>query len=1050
MVSTIGTNVRGWREISSTAHWTARCLWDTGIALYAVVQDTGATPKLRVMKADSRTAPTAWTEQDSADNTAITNVDYPFSSWLHTNGDLHIVAFSATNTLTHYVFDTDTDQWATGNGNISTAVENEHNVRCCVRSDGDILAFFTSNADDADLGWFVWQGANWTTGGVTGILSANSTGASNVLDAGIDSTDRAWVVFYDPSAGDVSYVTVNSANTVGTVTDIDATGPANLNQNSGARYTLYDEAGTDTIIAAYRPQASAIEERVVTLEADADAANLATEVSVEATTTDVGTRTPVSTAVVGGVPYCAWWDDAASGTIKVSTKSGGAWATETDFATGITKLIEIVPVGSALAVVYQSSNDVLFDWIVASGTPASMAVTAADATAAGGTVTLAAASLFAVTAATSTAAGGTVALTAASKMTVTPADAEAPASYPLRNEEGEIVYGEEGQPVYVGGPPTLLTAASLFSVVAADASAAGGDVALTGTETTPGTLAVDPATASADGGTVALTGAAVLAVGVAPSPPTFVGASTASAAGISCTPAPPTGTQAGDVMVAFIAINNGDSASLITGGAGGWTTRGDNTNASGVAARVFSRVATGSEPATYTASDIDLADSTGIRCTILAYRPAAGTTLSVSGVTPQANASGTSQETPAVVPSGDNAMLVVFGAAAAGRSWTAPPGMDERADDAAHMTIGAFDVVQATAASVSKTATLDTADVAVMAIVAATPEAVPVAAASATAAGGTVTLTAASLLTVAPATATAAADATLDAAATFTVTPATADAAAFGDLTGESDIPGVMGVNAATADAAGGAVLFTAPATLAVVAASASAAADGALTVPNALTVSASAASADGGAVSLAGNGALVVTPATASADGEDVTFDAAALMTIAAATAIAESTSVLSGQGALAVSPTTASAAASATILGAATFAISSATATATADADFVASAPASLVVAPAAASASADATLTGNVAMVVSPADATATGDASFSASSVFTIDVAEAVADGTDVVLRAPQWFVLYARVMIDPAVSFSTRLAPSATGGDLRHGPSVSAALAVEAG
>jgi hypothetical protein len=211
------------------------------------------------------------------------------------------------------------------------------------------------------------------------------------------------------------------------------------------------------------------------------------------------------------------------------------------------------------------------------------------------------------------------------------------------------------------------------------------------------------------------------AVAEAADSPTFVAASTGAAAGSSCTPAPPTGTQSGDVLVACVAINNGDSSSGLTGGTGGWTTRGDNVNASGVAARVFSRVATGSEPATYTASDIDFADSTGIRCTIVAYRPAAGTTLSVSSVNPQANASGTSQATPSVTPSADNAMLVVFGAAAAGRSWTAPAGMDERADDAANMTIGAFDVVQETAAEVSKTATIDSAAVAIMAIVALVP-----------------------------------------------------------------------------------------------------------------------------------------------------------------------------------------------------------------------------------------------------------------------------------------------------------------------------------------
>ena len=54
MAVTIKTNARGWREVSTTAYWTAHVVHDTGSALYAVVQDTGATPKVRVMKADSR------------------------------------------------------------------------------------------------------------------------------------------------------------------------------------------------------------------------------------------------------------------------------------------------------------------------------------------------------------------------------------------------------------------------------------------------------------------------------------------------------------------------------------------------------------------------------------------------------------------------------------------------------------------------------------------------------------------------------------------------------------------------------------------------------------------------------------------------------------------------------------------------------------------------------------------------------------------------------------------------------------------------------------
>lgn len=491
--STIKTNARGWREVSTTARWTARCVWDTGTALYAVVQDTGATPKVRVMKADSRTAPTTWTEQDSADNKAIANVDYPFSSWLHTNGDLHIIVLTATNTLTHYLFDTDTDQWATGNGTITTDCENEHNVRCCVRSDGDILAFFTANSDDIDLGYFIWQGANWSTGSVTGILTATGAVASGINDAGIDSTDRAWVVFYAADATDISYRTINSANTVATTVDIETGGRAEASTQTGTRFNLYVDGSTDKIIAAYIETGGTLQEREVTLESDANSANLATEATIEATTTDVGARTPISTAVIGGVPYAAWWDDASSGTIKYSTKSAGSWATETNWKTSITSLIEIVPVGTdGLAGVYQSSSDVMFDWILtpSGGGAASLTVTAAEAPAAGGDVTLDAASLFTVTEAAAPAAGGAVTLTGQGRIAVT--EAASPAA----------------------GGTVNLAAAALFTVTPAAAPAAGGTVALTG----QGALAVTAATAPAAGGDVTLDAAANLTVTPATAP----------------------------------------------------------------------------------------------------------------------------------------------------------------------------------------------------------------------------------------------------------------------------------------------------------------------------------------------------------------------------------------------------------------------------------------------------------------------------------------------------------------------------------------------------
>jgi hypothetical protein len=360
---TIKTAARGWYEGSASASWTARVLCDTGTVLYAVVQDsTAGTPKVRVMKADSRTAPTTWTEQDSANNKAINNVNSPFSSWYNSvNGTIYVFCLTGTNTGAVYPFVVSTDLWGTeiAAGTHPTDVETEHPIRIVTRSDNDILLAWTSVGDDADVSSSRYEGATWTnTGG--GWNSATSGAATMVADMVIDSTDRAFAFMYDTAPG-FKYRSWNSANTFGTATNIDAT--ANTNAN-GARFNMYVDGTTDKVIAAYIDNGGSLKESVITLESDSAGGNIAANVSIEATTTDVGTRTPVSTAMVGSTPYAVWWDDASSGTIYYSTKTAGAWAVKTSWKTGITRLIEVVPIGVGLVAVYQSSTDVIMDFIV--------------------------------------------------------------------------------------------------------------------------------------------------------------------------------------------------------------------------------------------------------------------------------------------------------------------------------------------------------------------------------------------------------------------------------------------------------------------------------------------------------------------------------------------------------------------------------------------------------------------------------------------------------------------------------------------------------------
>jgi hypothetical protein len=380
---TIKTGAYGFREVSTTAFWSARVLWDTGSALYAVVQDsTAGTPKVRVLKADSRFTPTSFTEQDSANNKATQSVFNPYTSWYDpTTAMIHVIVGSAAGiTYTHYRFNTATDLWTTGFGNVTTGGAGSRNVRCVVRSDGDVIVAFASSADTADLGYFVWQGANWATGGLTALNSANSTEGATVQDIVIDSTDRAFIIFHQTGSINVMAKTLDSANTLSANATIHTGAGSDLTHQSGARYNPYDAAGTDTMIVAGLVTGPALSEKIVTMEAALSAGTISAVTTIETTAADVGTHTTVSTAMVGSTPYAAWWDDASSGTVKYSTKSGGAWAAATNFATSITRLIEIVPVGAGLAVVYQSGTDVVMDFIVPAASNITISVVLATAT----------------------------------------------------------------------------------------------------------------------------------------------------------------------------------------------------------------------------------------------------------------------------------------------------------------------------------------------------------------------------------------------------------------------------------------------------------------------------------------------------------------------------------------------------------------------------------------------------------------------------------------------------------------------------------------------
>lgn len=368
MPVTIKTNARGWYEASSTNFWTSCVLFDTGSALYAVGHDSGASPRVRVLKANNRTNPTSFTEQD-ASNAPLSNLATgamavwfdAVSGYLWGLAPGNVGGQSAE--LDEWYFNTATDAYVSAGSRVVTTFPDRGQT---IRGAGQVgtmqFMWATSVSDDVDLMHASRTTGNWSINS-TGLLSATSTDFSVILDAGQDSTGRFWVVYQDGNLDDVFYITYSSTGTKGTAVALNTATAANGLIQAGSRFSMADLSGTDTIMAAYIDSGGLIKARTIALEADSASGQLGTETTVESTAANVGTRTPISTAYVNSTWYCAWWDDANSGTIYYATLSGSTW-TRSTFATGAGRVVEIVPAGGGLAIIIQSGADLVLDWIV--------------------------------------------------------------------------------------------------------------------------------------------------------------------------------------------------------------------------------------------------------------------------------------------------------------------------------------------------------------------------------------------------------------------------------------------------------------------------------------------------------------------------------------------------------------------------------------------------------------------------------------------------------------------------------------------------------------
>lgn len=350
---TVSTTTR----IGSAGNWMAKCLFAKGTDLYLVVQDTGATPKVRVLK--STDAGATWTEQDSANNKAVTTATSAYSACL-AGGVIYVVYGTGANTLTVAKFDTATDLWTTSvPGNPSTTAQRDtYSVRVAVRSDGDVLVG-VENASSV-LVIARYEGASWASD------TMQSGALARPQELVVDSQDIATLFWAESTVNDHSLNTLSAANAVGTAQDIDATtGSSSSFQIKSLNAEVYDAGGTDTVLCAYIDATNELDGVPVSLENAAPTIGAIAAISATTTTNPVlqGSATTLKSPVNGDL--LALWTQTGATVINHNRFTGGAWGSDTNWKTGLSAnsfVVQAITHPSGVAVVYHDGTSVMFDW----------------------------------------------------------------------------------------------------------------------------------------------------------------------------------------------------------------------------------------------------------------------------------------------------------------------------------------------------------------------------------------------------------------------------------------------------------------------------------------------------------------------------------------------------------------------------------------------------------------------------------------------------------------------------------------------------------------
>jgi hypothetical protein len=418
---------------------------------------------------------------------------------------IYVHYFTAANTTRVRRFVLSTNLWETadiGAGDVTTSAVNTFNVRIAVRSDGDIIAAYTHSVNG--ISYRVWEGVSWA-GSV-----AIAAGAGNwLVDVVVGPSDRSFFTYVDNTANDHTYRTLDSANTLGTATDADASahttaklrGNGSISWNNGTSdYIAFPTRDTGGEFDLYYGIAGA------TLGSAAILNAVSTSTTPNTTSADMAF---VGTGSAGRVQVV--WSTANAILRDVSTTAlPSVFGADTTVLSGLTDADpapQVIQGGGAWGILYQDGGAVKVEWIVAP--------------AAGGLDITSDAAVIDVAGADATFAGALTATADAAVITVAGADG-------TLNEVNTLAAGNAAL-VDVAGAAATLTGGLTATSTAALIDTAGVNATLAGGFTASSTAALIDAAgvdATLTGGFTASADAAV--INVAGVDATFAGALTAT------------------------------------------------------------------------------------------------------------------------------------------------------------------------------------------------------------------------------------------------------------------------------------------------------------------------------------------------------------------------------------------------------------------------------------------------------------------------------------------------------------------------------------------